>query len=64
MVMLRSPMQTPMAFYRDHKGDAQYAQRAGRDIEYIRIPLTASFDDRQNAPVRNDRAQRHLGHGR
>ena len=37
------------AFYREHKGDAQYAQRAGRDIEYIRIPLTASFDDRQNA---------------
>ena len=37
------------AFYRDHKSDAQYAQRAGRDIEYIRIPLTASFDDRQNA---------------
>ncbi|MDB4676014.1 peptidylprolyl isomerase [Flavobacteriales bacterium] len=41
-----------MSFYRDHKGDAQYAQRAGRDIEYIRIPLTASFDDRQNAQAK------------
>lgn len=37
------------AFYRAHKEDAQYAQRAGRDIEYIRIPLTASADDRNEA---------------
>lgn len=37
------------SYYREHKGDDQYAQRAGRDIEYIRIPLSASYDDRQNA---------------
>lgn len=34
------------AFYRAHKGDAQYAQTAGRDIEYIRIPLTPGAEDR------------------
>ena len=37
------------AYYREHKGDAQYAQQAGRDIEYIRIPLAASFDDRKRS---------------
>ena len=37
------------AYYREHKGDAQYAQQAGRDVEYIRIPLTASFDDRERS---------------
>ena len=37
------------AYYREHKGDAKYAQQAGRDIEYIRIPLAASFDDRMRS---------------
>ncbi len=37
------------AYYREHKGDAQYAQQAGRDVEYIRIPLTPSFDDRERS---------------
>ena len=40
------------AYYRDHKDEAQYAQRAGRDLEYIRIPLTASFEDRKSAEGR------------
>jgi len=39
------------AYYREHKGDAQYAQQAGRDIEYLRIPLTASFDDRKREEI-------------
>ena len=37
------------AYYNSHKDDAEYAQRAGRDIEYLRIPVTPSFDDRQVA---------------
>jgi len=39
------------AYYRAHKGDAQYAQQAGRDIEYLKIPLTASFDDRKREEI-------------
>ena len=39
------------AYYRAHKGDAQYAQQAGRDIEYIRIPLAPNFDDRKRSEV-------------
>ena len=46
------------AFYKVHKGDAQYAQQAGRDIEYIRIPLTASFDDRQRAQTAFEQYQK------
>ena len=34
-------------YYNAHKDEAQYAQRAGRDLEYIRIPIAASFDDRK-----------------
>ena len=37
------------AYYREHKGDDRYAQKAGRNVEFIRIPLTASSDDRQRA---------------
>ena len=39
------------SYYREHKGDAQYAQQAGRDIEYLKIPLTASFDDRKREEI-------------
>ena len=36
-------------FYQNHKDEAQYAQRAGRDLEYIRIPIAPNFDDRERA---------------
>lgn len=36
-------------YYRNHKDEAQYAQRSGRDLEYIRIPIGPSFDDRNLA---------------
>jgi len=34
-------------FYDDHKEDAQYAQKAAREIEYIRIPIAPDFEDRE-----------------
>ena len=40
------------AYYQNHKNESQYAQIAGRDVEYIRVPLTASFEDRQRSEAR------------
>lgn len=45
------------AYYRAHKDDAQYAQKAGRDIAYIRIPLAPSFDDRKRAETQFEQWQ-------
>lgn len=33
-------------FYDAHADEAKYAQRAGRDLEFVRIPITASAEDR------------------
>ncbi len=39
------------SYYREHRDDLQYAQKAGRDIEYIRILLAASYEDRKQSEV-------------
>ena len=36
-------------FYDAHADEAKYAQRAGRDLEFVRIPITASAEDRAAA---------------
>ena len=36
-------------YYDAHSDEAKYAQRAGRDIEYLRIPISASAEDRAAA---------------
>ena len=45
------------AYYRDHKDEPQYAQRAGRDLEYIRIPIAANFDDRKRSETQFEQWQ-------
>ena len=44
-------------YYNAHKEEAQYAQRAGRDLEYIRIPIAPNFDDRKRAETQFEQWQ-------
>ena len=37
------------SYYNAHKDEAQYAQSAGRNLEYIRIPISPSSSDRKLA---------------
>lgn len=44
-------------YYNGHKEEPQYEQRAGRDLEYIRIPIAPNFDDRKRVEVQFEQWQ-------
>lgn len=45
-------------YYNAHKHESQYDQRAGRDLEYIRIPIAPNFDDRKRIEAQFEQWQK------